>query len=698
MSNYSSLKATIDANVKANNNQEITGAILNSVLNAVVNSMGAKYQYAGVATPDTDPGTPDQNLFYIATTPGTYTNFGGIVVASGECVVLKGTGSTWSKEDTGIDLVSVSQNILTIGGTKQSSIGVVTNFFVGNGTTWADSTTKVVAGRTYRLIFENNNWDLPTLSAEYSIFEIYYKKNGNEINIFNIDYSSSVEKEYKIEIPDDFINGDGLLYVGGRATAGTNVWYSLIDETELDKVKSNISNNSADIGKLNSLIATIHFVGDNTNYVQTSTKTIVAGRKYRFLPHITEWEIPSTVPVGNTFFELYYKKNNTDIQVYTRDYGQTMLPYYDVEIPSDFVNADNGILYIGGRATKDVEVYFNIIDITEIDGIIPIVGQLNDKVNNNSLAIQSNRPYKNSYQSQEGKVVSLLWFSDIHQDDDNIAKIKAKSLDIAAYIDDVIHTGDTAGAVYSEYGANMWERCGVGAFLNVIGNHDVYISNDGQLPHLSKTETYNAYFKRWISQWNVQQPAGAETDGLSYYYKDYQSYLRLIVLDCMHYDTDQDNWLASTLADALTNNLVVVIAVHSAPSCDTDVDTHFTSLDYPNIGENIPTGAESTVSTFINNGGDFVCWISGDNHWDAMGHTASGQLVLRIECAVCDATWVDAARVRGTQTENCYNLISFESETNCVKLVRFGNEYDHYLRHKGCLCYNWKTKTKITEF
>lgn len=113
MSNYSSLKATIDANVKANNNQEITGAILNSVLNAVVNSMGAKYQYAGVATPDTDPGTPDQNLFYIATTPGTYTNFGGIVVASGECVVLKGTGSTWSKEDTGIDLVSVSQNTST---------------------------------------------------------------------------------------------------------------------------------------------------------------------------------------------------------------------------------------------------------------------------------------------------------------------------------------------------------------------------------------------------------------------------------------------------------------------------------------------------------------------------------------------------------------------------------------------------------
>lgn len=103
MSEYSSLKATIDANIKANNNQEITGSIMNSVLNEMVNSLGEGYQFMGVATP-TNPGsaqTPDYKCFYLATTPGTYTNLGGLVVADGEVALLK-YGTSWTKEVTGI--------------------------------------------------------------------------------------------------------------------------------------------------------------------------------------------------------------------------------------------------------------------------------------------------------------------------------------------------------------------------------------------------------------------------------------------------------------------------------------------------------------------------------------------------------------------------------------------------------------------
>ena len=103
MSEYSSLKATINASVKTNGNQEITGSIMNSVLNAMVNSLGAGYQFMGVATP-TNPGstqTPDYKCFYIATTPGKYTNLGGLVVADGEVALLK-YGTSWTKEVTGI--------------------------------------------------------------------------------------------------------------------------------------------------------------------------------------------------------------------------------------------------------------------------------------------------------------------------------------------------------------------------------------------------------------------------------------------------------------------------------------------------------------------------------------------------------------------------------------------------------------------
>ena len=55
MANYQLLKADIDAKVYENAYREITGENLNSVLNAMVTTLGAEYQFAGVATKDTNP-------------------------------------------------------------------------------------------------------------------------------------------------------------------------------------------------------------------------------------------------------------------------------------------------------------------------------------------------------------------------------------------------------------------------------------------------------------------------------------------------------------------------------------------------------------------------------------------------------------------------------------------------------------------
>lgn len=101
MGNYTTLKTTINANIRQNGNQEITGKILNSVLNAMVNTLGEGYQFAGVATTATNPGTPDAKVFYIANGKGTYTNFGGIEVTEDDVVVLY-WDSSWHKGSTGI--------------------------------------------------------------------------------------------------------------------------------------------------------------------------------------------------------------------------------------------------------------------------------------------------------------------------------------------------------------------------------------------------------------------------------------------------------------------------------------------------------------------------------------------------------------------------------------------------------------------
>ena len=88
MSQYNSLKATIDAKVKQNGVGAITGNTLNSVLNEMVNSLGAGYQFAGVATTATNPGTPDQKVCYLAMEKGVYSHFNNIEVGDNEITIM----------------------------------------------------------------------------------------------------------------------------------------------------------------------------------------------------------------------------------------------------------------------------------------------------------------------------------------------------------------------------------------------------------------------------------------------------------------------------------------------------------------------------------------------------------------------------------------------------------------------------------
>ena len=101
MANYDSLKTAIQDVIKTNGNYEITGEVLQASLLAMINSLGKYYQFAGIATPSTNPGTPDAKVFYIAAEPGTYTNFGGLEVTEDEVVVLI-WDSSWRKVPTGI--------------------------------------------------------------------------------------------------------------------------------------------------------------------------------------------------------------------------------------------------------------------------------------------------------------------------------------------------------------------------------------------------------------------------------------------------------------------------------------------------------------------------------------------------------------------------------------------------------------------
>lgn len=91
MGNYSQLKKAIAEVIKTNGVQAITGDVLQSVLLTAISTIGKYSQFGGVATPETNPQTPDQNVFYLATQRGVYPNFNAIEIDLPAIVFYNGT-------------------------------------------------------------------------------------------------------------------------------------------------------------------------------------------------------------------------------------------------------------------------------------------------------------------------------------------------------------------------------------------------------------------------------------------------------------------------------------------------------------------------------------------------------------------------------------------------------------------------------
>lgn len=101
MGNYEQLKQAVSDVIKTNANQEITGEIMQNTLLSIISTIGNDATFAGIAVPETNPGTPDQNVFYIASQPGNYSNFGSIKLVD-QVLILTNKNGYWVKFDAGI--------------------------------------------------------------------------------------------------------------------------------------------------------------------------------------------------------------------------------------------------------------------------------------------------------------------------------------------------------------------------------------------------------------------------------------------------------------------------------------------------------------------------------------------------------------------------------------------------------------------
>ncbi len=322
-----------------------------------------------------------------------------------------------------------------------------------------------------------------------------------------------------------------------------------------------------------------------------------------------------------------------------------------------------------------------------------------DEAEEEIKVIQSRRYYKHQGKKVQGKCVSLLFFADVHLVPKHLRKIAAFYRKHKKYIDDPIHLGDSVGNFFMGNFYKFWDD--FPEALNVIGNHDTYLDAKCK-PIMKPVDKFNNYFKPYIAGWKVNCPENAETEGKCYWYKDYQGFLRVIGVDCMALaNNEQYEWFIKTLNEAREKKLMVMIATHIPPDSDEMLPCNFTSLDYSSYGGSVPFKRYiEAVDSFISMGGTFVSWVAGHDHSDKIEYTKfskNKQLVIVMECATDFSWWTDGVHVPNTATETCWELISVETETNVVKIARFGNNYDHYLRHKGSLCYDFKNHKLISQ-
>lgn len=156
MAKWSDLKAAIADVIKTNGNQEITGQVLRNVLNNIISSVGENASFVDVATPTTNPGTPDGNVFYIAYTAGNYVNFqskaGNLTVNPGELAILYNETTNWGKSVIGmssdgvIALANITNQINATGRYAYTDTGIVRGSNAGS----QKVCTFLVAGQPYQ--------------------------------------------------------------------------------------------------------------------------------------------------------------------------------------------------------------------------------------------------------------------------------------------------------------------------------------------------------------------------------------------------------------------------------------------------------------------------------------------------------------------------------------------------------------------
>ncbi len=269
--------------------------------------------------------------------------------------------------------------------------------------------------------------------------------------------------------------------------------------------------------------------------------------------------------------------------------------------------------------------------------------------------------------------------------------------------------------------------------LFVLGNHDTNVGDfqtstgitttKNRWHALSQRDAYDTFFASQKDEWGVIQ-----TEGKCYWYKDYQdAKIRLIGIDMSYWDTDEFNWLSNLLAEANDNNYSVILASHSQLGSATgNSNITFQSFEtltsagkyrnsqnysygtYPDkfqgtvAGETIDNlNKNEQIMNLLQSYKDIIiCHLHGHWHIDMFEYydDAPDILAIGVDQGGALRAVYEAERTISLPNWYVFNVITFDTYNKLIKIVRFGNDIDHYLRSKKVLTYDYANKRVVTNY
>lgn len=562
MANWSVLKAAIANVIKTNGNQEITGQLLQNVLNNIVSSLGENATFAGIATPTTNPGTPDGNLFYLATEPGIYANFNNIEIADGEAVILEWRGG-WTKKTSGLatqkKLTELENEITIIGdytpteekdGLQSSSLAFVYfNTFIKSGT---EIVIKITA-----------NHDVYSQSAY-----ICYKQGSIDGG-----YDTLFEKTDTIKLGEEHYykcttQHDGYLLVNGNVGNGNSITASYTKSivAQLEEVEQTVSENTEAIKDLSLY----------KNYIEEKYLEFVGAGTNKFC-----------------WFDRQLKKG-TKITI-------TLSPNPQANIVSAYLVYKNGSLNNGYEAIEesilDLTTEKKIEYITKSDGFLMVNGNaadgnklsikyqigIQDKIENNTSDIIISNYYQEPIENNSlaftgaGQNKFLFFNNVIPKGTNMLIKVSPNGGSINVLSAYITYTQGTINDGYDKIFEGVNEVKSDYIF-NYITQHDGYLMVNG---NAANDKTINVSYYLSISDY-IKINDIKYVDGVG---------------DSLTMGWESSGWYLNKLQELLGNNYIVRNwGVGGEPISSIMLRMGATSLVYPNSFELPKDGTEVEVA------------------------------------------------------------------------------------------------------